>query len=438
MKTLFRFLLILFFFLPPFITEGKEYTIVIDPGHGGKDIGAPGQQVNEKDINLGVARKLRDLIRENMPDAKVLMTRGSDFFVTLQGRSEFANRNQADIFISIHANSVDRKSPNANTVNGAAVYTLGLDRSDTNLNVAMRENAVMKLEPDYSTTYQGFDPSSAESYIAFEMMQHSNLDQSIALAEAVQKQLVSTAGRKDNGVRQAPFWVLVRTGMPAILVELDFICNPSMEKYMASESGQNQLAQAIFNGVAQFRKREPINTSATTKKQTTSTAKSETKPASPKADKSSEKSVTTNQTSTTDSNTKTTKDSAAKTTVTKKQETTDKTSETKKQETKPAETPKQTSTTQEPAQTKNQEVKNPAAGEIVYKIQIIAASKPLPENDSRFKGLSPVDSYTADGLTKYTYGNYSTREEATKALPSVKAKFHDAFIIQMRDGVRIK
>ena len=118
----------------------------------------------------------------------------------------------------------------------------------------MRENAVMKLEDDYSTVYEGFDPSSTESYIAFEMMQHKNMDQSIALAEAVQNQLVRTAGRKNNGVRQAPFWVLVRTSMPAILVELDFISNPQMEKYMASESGSSALAKAIYNGLDRYRK----------------------------------------------------------------------------------------------------------------------------------------------------------------------------------------
>ncbi len=189
-----------------------------------------------------------------MNDVNVIMTRSNDTFVTLQGRADMANRKHADIFISIHANSVDKKSPMFTSVNGAAVYTLGLQRSETNLSVAMRENAVMKLEPDYSTTYEGFDPSSAESYIAFEMMQHTNLDQSIELAEAVQNQLVRTAGRKNNGVRQAPFWVLVRTSMPAILVELDFICNPAMEKFMASEQGQKKLALAIYRGIEKYRK----------------------------------------------------------------------------------------------------------------------------------------------------------------------------------------
>ncbi len=231
----------------------KDFVVVLDPGHGGKDAGALGARTNEKSINLNVALKLKEILEDEMDDIKVEMTRSTDKFIALQERADFANRKHADIFISIHANSVPKKSPTHSTVNGAAVYTLGLDRSDTNLSVAMRENEVMKLESDYSTTYQGFDPSSTESYIAFEMMQHKNMDQSIALAEAVQNQLVRHAGRKNNGVRQAPFWVLVRTSMPSILVELDFICNPAMETFMASENGSTKLAKAIYNGVERYR-----------------------------------------------------------------------------------------------------------------------------------------------------------------------------------------
>ena len=235
------------------ILYAKEFVIVLDPGHGGKDGGALGRKTNEKTVNLQVATKLRKMLNDNMNDVKVVMTRDDDRFIPLQKRADCANRHHADIFVSIHANSVDKKSKNHLTIHGAAVYTLGLDRSDTNLAVAMRENEVMKLEQDYTTTYHGFDPSSTESYIAFEMLQHKNMDQSISLAEAVQDQLVRYAGRKNNGVKQAPFWVLVRTGMPSILVELDFICNPEMENFMASERGSTKLAQAIYNGISKYR-----------------------------------------------------------------------------------------------------------------------------------------------------------------------------------------
>jgi len=389
LKHIFRLLAVLF--LLPLSVAAKDFVVVIDPGHGGKDAGALGQRTNEKTINLGVAKRLRDLINDNMRDATVVMTRDTDRFVTLQGRADLANRKHADIFISIHANSVDRKSPMFTKVNGAAVYTLGLKRSETNLSVAMRENAVMKLEPDYSTTYQGFDPSSAESYIAFEMMQHSNLDQSIELAEAVQNQLVRTAGRKNNGVRQAPFWVLVRTSMPAILVELDFICNPAMEKFMASENGQNRLAKAIYNGIAKYRKNAPLNVGKSTAEPTSSDIRE------------AEQRVADGDTGMTGN--------------------------TRAKHAKPAK-PDRRKDKKEKAEKNN--------GEIIFKIQFLTASSPLRDGDRRLKNLSPVDYYTDGKIVKYTYGTYRSMSEANKELPRIKRLFPDAFVIKTRDGKRIK
>ncbi|MDE6582677.1 MAG: N-acetylmuramoyl-L-alanine amidase [Duncaniella sp.] len=231
----------------------KEYVVMIDPGHGAHDAGALGVNTTEKAINLAVGLKLAALIKAGMPDATVVMTRDDDTFVTLNDRAKMANRRHADVFISIHANSVDKKSPSRATIRGAAVYTFGLDRSNANLSVAMRENEVMKLEDNYSATYQGFDPSSTESYIMFDIVQHAAHERSVTLAHEVQKELVATAGRKNNGVKQAPFYVLVYTTMPSILVELDFICNPEMEKFMASDDGQNRLARAIYNGLRNYR-----------------------------------------------------------------------------------------------------------------------------------------------------------------------------------------
>ncbi|MCM1356809.1 MAG: N-acetylmuramoyl-L-alanine amidase [Staphylococcus sp.] len=356
----------------------KDFIIMLDPGHGGKDAGALGRRTNEKTINLAVGKKLRDLIKKNMPDAQVEMTRDADFFVTLQGRSTMANRKQADIFISIHANSIDKKSPMHSTINGAAVYTLGLNKSETNLGIAMRENAVMKLEQDYTTTYQGFDPSSTESYIAFEMMQHSNMDQSITLAEAVQNELVRTAGRKNNGVRQAPFWVLVGTSMPAILVELDFICNPAMEKYMASEKGQDRLALAIYRGIEKYRKVKP---KAKVEPTMSEVREAERRTAEKNAAKTEAKTRSAQQDRATDVN---------------------------------------------------------SNEEIVYKIQFLTASTPLKKNDARLKKLSPVDYYKDGGTVKYTYGSYSSMAEANADLKNVKKKFKDAFVIKTRGGRRIK
>lgn len=230
----------------------KNFVVVIDPGHGGKDVGAVGSKAREKDINLGVALKLGGMIDDEFDDVDVVYTRDDDTFISLQERAEIANKAHGDLFISLHTNSVDRRSKNRKTVHGAATYTLGLHRSDENLAVAKRENSVIELEDDYSVKYQGFDPNSTESYIIFELNQNKHLEQSVDFASYVQKYF-SKAGRKDNGVRQAGFWVLAKTSMPAVLVELDFICNPSQEKYLSSSSGQKELAKAIFEAFKDYK-----------------------------------------------------------------------------------------------------------------------------------------------------------------------------------------
>lgn len=215
-----------------------------------------GKSTNEKSVNLDVALALGRLIEKEYgkKEVKVVYTRDGDYFVTLQGRCDKANKANGNLFISIHCNSVDEKSPRRNTVNGASVYTLGLGRSKENLEVAKRENSVMMLEPDYTTTYCGFDPNSAESYIVFEMNQNRHLNQSIKFAALTQRQLVAHAGRADKGIRQDIFWVLVHTGMPAVLIELDFICNPTVEKYMMSDKGVKQMSTAIFNAFTDYYK----------------------------------------------------------------------------------------------------------------------------------------------------------------------------------------
>lgn len=232
--------------------SGRDFVVVIDPGHGGKDVGAVGKKAREKDINLGVALKLGDLIRENFDDVKIVYTRDDDTFISLQGRADIANKAHGDLFISIHTNSVDRRSKNRLTVHGAATYTLGLHRSEENLEVAKRENSVIVLEDDYTARYCGFDPNSTESYIVFELSQNKHMEQSVQFASMVQS-CFSEVGRKDNGVRQAGFWVLAATGMPAVLVELDFICNPTQEKYLSSDSGQKELAGSIYDAFVQYK-----------------------------------------------------------------------------------------------------------------------------------------------------------------------------------------
>ncbi|MBD5353400.1 MAG: N-acetylmuramoyl-L-alanine amidase [Bacteroides sp.] len=380
--------LIIVMLLPAFVhaEADKEFIVMIDPGHGGKDAGALGLKTNEKSINLAVSKKLRNLLNSKMKDAKVEMTRDGDYFVTLKERPDMANRKHADIFVSIHANSVDKKSPLHNTICGSAVYTLGLRKSDTNLSLAMRENGVIKLEPDYTTTYAGFDPSSAESYIAFEMMQHSNIDQSIALAEAVQNELVRTAGRKNHGVRQEPFWVLVGTTMPAILVELDFICNPAMEKFMASEQGQDKLALAIYKGIERYRRNS-------------TRAKGKVTP-----------------------------------TMTEIRQAEDRNAERNQQK----EEKSSRKESREASRTKADKDRATAGDEIIYKVQFLTSPTPLKKNDSRLKGLKDVDYYKDGKTCKYTTGAFRNQADASARLKQVKKLFPDAFVIKTRDGKRIK
>lgn len=231
----------------------KDFVVVLDPGHGGRDHGAPGLKTNEKTINLDVAKRVRDLLKERQ-GIKVIMTRDTDRFVELQERARIANKNNGDLFVSIHVNSVDKSNKKRKTISGASVYVLGLHRSSSNFEVAKRENSVIELEADYSTQYQGFDPSSTESYIMFELSQSEHLVQSIGFAEMVEENLCTTASRRrfGNGVQQAGFLVLHASAMPAVLIELDFICNPTVEKYLASNKGKDQMAKSIADAIIKY------------------------------------------------------------------------------------------------------------------------------------------------------------------------------------------
>lgn len=231
-------------------TDATKFTLVIDAGHGGHDSGAVGSVAKEKTINLNVALALGKLIEQNCPDVKVIYTRKTDVFVALQERANIANRNKADLFISIHTNAV---ASNKGSVYGAETYTLGMHRASENLEVAKRENSVITMETDYKTKYQGFDPNKAESYIIFELMQDKYMAQSVKLAKAIQQQYTS-AGRKNKGVHQAGFLVLRQTSMPSVLTELGFISNPTEEAFLNSTDGVNKLARSIYDGFRNYRK----------------------------------------------------------------------------------------------------------------------------------------------------------------------------------------
>jgi len=226
----------------------KNWVVVIDAGHGGKDPGTIGLKSKEKDIALSIALKLGKYISENFNDVKIIYTRSDDTFIPLDERSKIANNAHADLFISIHCNS----APNKN-VYGAETYVMGLHRSEDNLDVAMRENAVITLEDDYSVKYEGYDPNSTESFIIFSMLQNAFLDQSLNLAETVQSDFRERANRKDRGVRQAGFLVLWKTAMPSVLVEVGYLSNPREENFLITDDGQSYIASSIYRAFKEYK-----------------------------------------------------------------------------------------------------------------------------------------------------------------------------------------
>ncbi len=222
--------------------------IVIDAGHGGKDPGASGKHSREKDITLAIALKAGQLVERNLKDVNVIYTRKTDVFIPLNTRANIANNSKADLFISIHCNSNTSSQPK-----GSETYVMGMHKSEDNLKVAMLENSAILLEDDYKTNYEGFDPSSTENHIIFNFFQNSFQVQNLEMASTLQKEFKLNTAVRDRGVNSAGFWVLYKTAMPGVLIELGFLSNSSDEAYLLSAKGQNQMAQAIFNAIKTFK-----------------------------------------------------------------------------------------------------------------------------------------------------------------------------------------
>ena len=256
---------VLLFLMPLFAYAQKGekiQTIVIDAGHGGKDTGALGKVTNEKSLNLAVALKFGAYIEENLPDVKVIYTRKSDKFVELSERADIANRNNADVFISIHCNSTEKP----NSAYGAETFVMGESKNEKNLAVAKKENAAILLE-DNTDAYDNFDPNSTEAYIIFSLTQSLYQGQSLDLAGKVQEQFAGK-GRHDRGVQQAGFLVLWKTAMPSILVELGFINNTKEEQFLNSEKGQTQMALALYRAFADYKREFEAENSTVAKSET--------------------------------------------------------------------------------------------------------------------------------------------------------------------------
>lgn len=348
---------------------GKDFIVVIDAGHGGHDPGAIGKISKEKNINLNVALKVGNLIKNNCDDVKVIYTRSKDVFIPLGRRAEIANNAKADLFISIHTNAL----ANNRTAKGASTWTLGLAKSNANLEVAKRENSVILYESDYQTRYAGFNPNSAESYIIFEFMQDKYMEQSVHLASLMQKQFRHTCKRLDRGVHQAGFLVLKASAMPSILIELGFISTPEEERYLNSETGATTMAKGIYHAFLNYKREHEIRLTG-----------------------------------------------VSKTVIPTEQ----KGQEIEKENDRPV-------TVQKVAENATND------NEITFKIQILTSSKPLAKNDKRLKGLKGVDYYKEKDIYKYTYGASGDYNKILRTKRTITAKFKDAFIIAFRDGEKM-
>lgn len=365
-------------------TSARQFTVVIDAGHGGQDAGAVGSKGYEKNINLDISLLLGKLIEDNCPNVKVYYTRKTDVFVTLQGRADFVNQHHADLFICVHTNA--SKSPSAY---GTETYTLGLHKEESNLEVAKRENSVMLLEDGYRQRYEGFDPNSVDSYIMFEMMQDQYVDKSVQFAQLVQNQFTNGVHRYNRGVRQAGFWVLHKSACPSVLIEVGFISNPQEEAFLLSKSGQQTMATAIFNAFAQYKNNIDRRTA-----QASVTEKINPIPFL--------QPIGTTETSVAPSNTS---------------ESSPKSSET-------SETNAQTSQTAE-------------AHSVSYRVQIFVAQPDEKVDAARLKG-EQADFYQVGNLRKYTVGDYATSAEAQRRCLQLAAKFPGCFVVKFENGQRVK
>lgn len=366
-----------------YTVNAQNFKVVLDAGHGGHDFGAVRGNYVEKKIVLDVALKVGELLKKDR-NIELVYTRRNDVFVELRERTEIANREKADVFVSIHANAV----ANAPAASGTETYVMGTSKNASNLEVAKRENAVITLEDDYQKNYAGYDPSRPESLIGLTLIQEQFVTQSIELASKIQTRFTNDAERKNRGVKQGPFWVLHGAFMPSILIELGFISNSEEGAYLNSEEGRNEMALSIANAILDYKRQyhSASETMQTLPKETnTRPVKIENK----KVDSVQEK-VTPPA------------PPAQKSTVT---------------ELKP-----ETVTT---------------AG-VTFKVQIAASSKNVDLEPSNFKGLNNITVVKEGSMYKYFYNETTDYDHARKALEVAKNKgYNSAFLVAYKNGKKV-
>ena len=365
--------------------EKKKFTLVIDAGHGGKDGGTATKTAKEKTIALNVALAFGRYVEQNCQDVRVIYTRKTDVFIPLSERAAIANRNKADVFISIHVNSVASKKP----VYGMETYTMGMRRSDEKLSAAMRENEVVTYEDNYRQHYSGFDPKQPESYIIFDMINDANMLESVELAKGIQKHTCKTAGRKNKGVKQDAFLVLRETSMPACLIELGYITNPGDEAYLTSKKGVDALARGIYLAFVEYKAKR------------TGTV---TPPPPPAKEETEE----------------------APADSTDKKDGNNGKDEKKGKDEKNGKDGKKGSDGKAAANSEKP----------VFKVQFMASDSKLSLTDKRMKGLKDVDCYKEGKLWKYTVGASTNYNEIYALRKDVIKKFPEAFIIAFKNGTR--
>jgi len=259
-KILLSFLIAIPFFFGGFIPNEtmmpafRMKKIVLDAGHGGKDPGNLGARSKEKDINLAVTLLVGKYIKENMPDVEVIYTRDDDSYPTVYERPKIANVNKADLFISIHSNSAANKS-----AFGTETFVMGTKHFEANFDIVKKENSVILLEENYEENYEGFDPTSPESYMMFNLMSKAYIENSLTLADHIETQFRDRVGRKSRGVKQGPFYVLWTPSMPSVLVELGFLSNSEEEKFLMTQEGKEYMASAIYRSIKDYKDQIEIN-----------------------------------------------------------------------------------------------------------------------------------------------------------------------------------
>lgn len=361
------------------VEVNAKFVLVIDPGHGGRDAGAIGKISKEKTINLNVALAFGRYVERNCPDVKVVYTRKTDMFVPLHERANIANRNKADLFISIHTNAL----PKGRRARGLETYTLGMHRAADNLDVAKRENSVILIESDYQRHYEGFDPGSSESYIMFEFLQDRNMVQSVEMARLIQKRTCAATGRNNMGVKQAGFLVLRETSMPGCLVELGFISTPDEERYLNTKGGIDAMGRGIYQAFVDYKR--TLNGGAAT------VARVVEEPVkAPQVEEKAEQKVA-------------------------------------------------APVMEQPAKTESAIEKKmvEANSAPVFKIQILSASAKIKEGNKQFKGLKDIECYEEGGMYKYTHGSSEDYNKMSRLRREVAKKFPQAFIVAFKGGQKV-